>query len=196
MVHSHLTKCASAHTWLRRSQEASACLADIFIYLHANYCHAPLNLAECVRACVCFFFPLSFFLQKVLADIVIRAKFVSRWHTTDRCKLQTQEPLVCELPRNDRVGLPELPPCVFDKEDAAALGLVIHLWNPLSVNVSRFDWAEAFPLFRSRKKPQSRVHFTACLSLLAVDTMQKCRVPQSGFRVIPRLHSSEGGCPV
>lgn len=121
----------------------------------------------------------------MLADIVIRAKFVSRWHTTDRCKLQTQEPLVCELPRNDRVGLPELPPCVFDKEDAAALGLVIHLWNPLSVNVSRFDWAEAFPLFRSRKKPQSRVHFTACLSLLAVDTKQKCRVPQSGFRVIP-----------
>lgn len=177
-------------------EPGGVCLPGRHFHLFACKLLSRASKPGRVRACVCVFFSLSFFLQKVLADIVIRAKFVSRWHTTDRCKLQTQEPLVCELPRNDRVGLPELPPCVFDKEDAAALGLVIHLWNPLSVNVSRFDWAEAFPLFRLRKKPQSQVHFTACLSLLAVDTKQKCRVPQSGFRVIPRLHSSEGGCPV
>lgn len=94
-------------------------------------------------------FSLSHFLQK--ADIVIRAKLshAGTQQTGASCKHRNRS--FVNYPRKRPGWPPGASACVFDKEKRLRWGLVIHLWNPLGVNVSPFDWPLALPLLRQRK---------------------------------------------
>lgn len=140
VVHSHLTKCAVAHTWLRRSREASACQTFSFICLQNPQTLYFLS------------FSLSFApsAQGRCRDKGAELSHAGAHQTGASCK--AQEPIVCEIPPKKQAGRPHRasatpPPLpVLDKErrlHRGGGGVSDHLRNPLGVNVSLSNWPRA-----------------------------------------------------